>query len=113
MDLCYALTMSICLLFPANAGAQLADASCDDSARMAYMLANALGAERQGSGLRDPDTLLEIWVCYGLSETQTFLAPMEEWNETGFEPIGYGVGFHVSRTRDCAVRWCFETACEL
>lgn len=62
MDLCYALTMSICLLFPANAGAQLADASCDDSARMAHMLANALGAKRQGSGLRDPDTLLEIWV---------------------------------------------------
>tara|TARA_E500000178_G_C16390577_1_gene474261 strand:+ start:319 stop:513 length:195 start_codon:yes stop_codon:yes gene_type:complete len=29
---------------------------------MAHMLTNALGAERQERGLRDPETLLEIWV---------------------------------------------------
>lgn len=58
----YALTLSICFSIPALADAQMTDVSCDDSTRMALMLTNALGAERQGRGLRDPETLLEIWV---------------------------------------------------
>ena len=62
MVLRYALTLSIGFSFPALADAQMTDVSCDDSTRMAHMLTNALGAERQGRGLRDPETLLEIWV---------------------------------------------------
>lgn len=58
----YALTLSICFLIPAPADAQMVDVSCDDSTRMTHMLTNALGAERRGMGLRDPETLLEIWV---------------------------------------------------
>ncbi|MEP0962070.1 MAG: hypothetical protein ABJG75_09725 [Roseobacter sp.] len=38
------------------------DVSCDDSTRMAQILTNSLGAERQGRGLGGPETLLEIWV---------------------------------------------------
>lgn len=62
MKLRHALTFLICTSFPALAGAEMSDVSCDDSTRMAQMLTNALGAERQGRGLRDPETLLEIWV---------------------------------------------------
>lgn len=57
-----ALTLSLCLSFPVLAEAQITDVSCDDSTRMAHMLTNALGAKRQGRGLRDPETLVEIWV---------------------------------------------------
>lgn len=57
-----ALIIFTCFSIPALAGGQMADVRCDDSRRMADMLTNALGAERQGRGLRDPETLLEIWV---------------------------------------------------
>ena len=40
----------------------MADLDCDDSARLAETLTEVLGATRQGIGLRDPDTTLEIWV---------------------------------------------------
>jgi len=40
----------------------MADIDCDDSARLAETLTEVLGATRQGIGLRDPDTTLEIWV---------------------------------------------------
>ncbi|WP_299617792.1 hypothetical protein [uncultured Tateyamaria sp.] len=40
----------------------MSEVSCDDSARMLLMLTEILGAERQGMGLRDPDTVLEVWV---------------------------------------------------
>lgn len=40
----------------------MADVSCDDSARLTHTLTNVLGAERHGMGLRDPETVLEIWI---------------------------------------------------
>ena len=52
-----------CLFLPAVAYAQMSEVSCDDSARMMHTLEHVLGAERQGMGLRDPETLLEIWVA--------------------------------------------------
>lgn len=58
----YALIVSVCMFTPALAEAQMSDVSCDDSTRIAHMLTNVLGAERRGTGLRDPETLLEIWV---------------------------------------------------
>ena len=51
MVLRYALTLSICFSIPAFADAQMTDVSCDDSKRIAHMLTNALGAERQGKSL--------------------------------------------------------------
>ncbi|AEI93686.1 hypothetical protein [Roseobacter litoralis] len=60
MVLHYALALSICFFVPAHA--QMSDVTCDDRTRMAHMLTHDLGAERQGRGLRDPETLLEIWV---------------------------------------------------
>lgn len=65
MVLRYALTLSICFSIPAVGEAQMNDVSCDDSTRMAHMLTHSLGAARQGRGLRDPETLLEIWVTQG------------------------------------------------
>ena len=40
----------------------MADVSCDDSTRMTETLKKVWGAERQGMGLRDPDTIVEVWV---------------------------------------------------
>lgn len=54
------LMASVALPVPSNA--QLSDVQCDDSARLTHTLSNVLGAERQGMGLRDPETLLEIWI---------------------------------------------------
>ncbi len=62
MVLHYALALSICFSVPALAHAQMSDVTCDDRTRLAHMLTHDLGAERQGRGLRDPETLLEIWV---------------------------------------------------
>jgi hypothetical protein len=40
----------------------MSEVVCDDSARMLETLKIARGAERQGMGLRDPETMLEVWV---------------------------------------------------
>lgn len=50
------------MTLPALAQARMSDVSCDDSARMVETLTRVVGAERQGMGLRDPDTMLEVWV---------------------------------------------------
>ena len=57
-----ALFLMLSMALPTIGHAKMADVSCDDSARMASMLTNVLGAELQGMGLRDPETMLEIWV---------------------------------------------------
>lgn len=57
-----ALAVSVCLCGPALANAQMSDIRCDDSTRINRMLTTVLGAERLGMGLRDPETLLEVWV---------------------------------------------------
>lgn len=46
----------------------MSDISCDDSARLLERLEGVMGAERQGMGLRDPDTMLEVWVMPRNSE---------------------------------------------
>ncbi len=58
----YFLILAISAALPTLANAKMADVSCDDSARMTNMLTQVLGAERQGMGLRDPETMLEVWV---------------------------------------------------
>lgn len=50
-----------CLAGPGHA--RMADVSCDDSARLTRTLEEVLGAERQSIGLRDPETVLEVWVA--------------------------------------------------
>lgn len=47
---------------PSLANGGIADVSCDDRARLVKMLEQSLGAERKGMGLRDPETMLEVWV---------------------------------------------------
>lgn len=49
-------------ILPVLAQARMSDVSCDDSARMTQTLQEVMGAERHGMGLRDPETMLEIWV---------------------------------------------------
>ena len=56
------LFLTICVAAPTLASAKMSDVSCDDSARILSMLTEVLGAERQGMGLRDPETMLEVWV---------------------------------------------------
>ena len=54
------VVVSLCA--PTLSQAQFGDLRCDDKSRMQETLENVIGAERQGMGLRDPDTMLEIWV---------------------------------------------------
>jgi hypothetical protein len=56
------LLSCLCLALPALAQARMTDLSCDDSARMTETLQKVIGAERQAMGLRDPETMLEVWV---------------------------------------------------
>ncbi len=56
------LTLATLIALPGTADARLADVRCDDSTRLTQTLTRVLGAERQGGGLRDPDTMLEVWV---------------------------------------------------
>jgi len=59
----YFLPFLACFLtLPSLANAKMPDVSCDDSARMVVTLTEIVGAERQGMGLRDPETMLEVWV---------------------------------------------------
>jgi hypothetical protein len=54
--------LCVYVTLPAIAQAQMTDVSCDDTARMTETLKQVIGAERKGMGLRDPDTMLEVWV---------------------------------------------------
>lgn len=84
------------LLLPAQAHAQMGDVSCDDSARMTATLKNVLGAERQGMGLRDPETMLEVWVARHSGDwmivqnyangTSCIVAMGEHWESSVFGP---------------------------
>lgn len=58
----FVLLVTLSLSVPTLAHAKMSDVSCDDRARMLSMLTDVLGAERQGMGLRDPETMLEVWV---------------------------------------------------
>ena len=49
-------------LLPGLAQAQMSDLRCEDSSRLEQTLTQVLGAERHGMGLRDPNTVLEVWV---------------------------------------------------
>ena len=62
MNLRTIIPVLIALTMPGFGHAALTDVSCDDSARMVATLTEVLGAERQGMGLRDPETTLEVWV---------------------------------------------------
>ena len=58
----FALLLLCALTAPGVSLAQISDVSCDDSGRLAQRLTQVLGADRQATGLRDPETVLEIWV---------------------------------------------------
>lgn len=47
---------------PFGVQASLPDSYCDDSSRITAMLKDRLGAEQRAIGLRDPETMLEVWV---------------------------------------------------
>lgn len=56
----FGLVLAACV--PQIASAQLSDLVCDDTSRLADQLSSVIGATRQGSGLRDPESMLEIWI---------------------------------------------------
>lgn len=84
------------LLMPSQALAEMIDFGCDDSARMTATLKNVLRAERQGMGLRDPETMLEVWVERHSGDwmivqnyangTSCIIAMGEHWESSGFGP---------------------------
>ncbi|MEM9248119.1 MAG: hypothetical protein AAGB05_05395 [Pseudomonadota bacterium] len=84
--------LAVCTLLPTLAQANMADVSCDDSARLLTKLTEVLGAERQGVGLRDPETMLEIWVTRSSGDwiivqnyangTSCIVAMGEHWEAT-------------------------------
>lgn len=53
---------ALLLSVPATSQARIADVSCDDRSRLTETLSGTMGAERRGAGLRDPETMLEVWV---------------------------------------------------
>lgn len=55
--------LMLCAAFFATASyAATSDVSCDDRSRMTDILTRTLQAERYGTGVRDPDTTVEVWV---------------------------------------------------
>lgn len=90
------LTLALALAAPTLSASQMAGFSCDDSARLTSMLSNTLGAERQGVGLRDPETTMEIWVTQANGEwlivqtyangTSCIVAMGEYWENTQSGP---------------------------
>jgi len=75
------LVYLLCLLLtlPTIGQAKLSDLRCDDSARMTQTLSDVIGAHRQGQGLRDRETIIEIWVT---ERTREFLIVQNYSNGT-------------------------------
>lgn len=57
-----AIFLCVSLAIPTYTHARMSDVICDDSTRMIKTLKETRGAKRQGMGLRDPETMLEVWV---------------------------------------------------
>lgn len=91
-----ALLLGLCLTLPTLSLARMTDVSCDDSARMTKTLQEVIGAERRGMGLRDPETMLEVWVTARSGDwlivqnyangTSCIIAMGEHWERTGANP---------------------------
>ena len=91
-----AIVLSFSVSLSAMAHAQMADVKCDDSARLRHSLTQVLGAERQGIGLRDPDTTLEIWVTHASGDwvivqnyangTSCIVAMGAHWEDSAANP---------------------------
>ena len=58
----FMIPLALCFALPAYAQGRMSDLRCDDSQRLTQTLTTVLGAERRAMGLRDPDTMLEVWV---------------------------------------------------
>lgn len=96
MSIRFALILSFCLSMPAFADDRMTDVSCDDSTRLTHMLKTVLRAERLGTGLRDPETLLEVWVTQANGEwmivqnytngTSCIVAMGDYWEGAGAGP---------------------------
>ena len=56
------LALAISAAFPTLGNARIGDVICDSRAQMRTKLTDHWGAEQQGAGLRDPETVLEVWV---------------------------------------------------
>ena len=91
-----ALLFAFTTTLPTLSAARMSDVSCDDSSRMTHTLTTVIGAERQGMGLRDPETMLEVWVTRGNGEwlivqnyangTSCIIAMGEHWENSLMGP---------------------------
>lgn len=90
------LLFGVCLTLPTLGMARMPDVSCDDSSRMTKTLKEVMGAERQGMGLRDPETMLEVWVTARSGDwlivqnyangTSCIIAMGEHWERSSANP---------------------------
>lgn len=93
---CLSFAFLLGATLPAAVQAQMADVSCDDSARLSHRLTQVMGAERQGMGLRDPETMLEVWVTRRNGDwmivqnyangTSCIIAMGDHWESVADEP---------------------------
>lgn len=84
------------LALPIPAQAQMSDLTCDDSTRMNERLVDVFGATRQSTELRDPETILEVWVLPRNSEwlivqnysngTSCIVAMGDHWEDVNAGP---------------------------
>lgn len=96
MSMRFLTAITLCCVLPTVIHARMSDVSCDDRARMMITLTEVLGAERQGMGLRDPETMLEVWVTRRNGDwmivqnysngTSCIVAIGEHWEETQIGP---------------------------
>ena len=56
------LLTAFALVVPAIAQAQFTDLVCDDTMRLREQLRTIVGATPQAHGLRDPETMIEVWI---------------------------------------------------
>ena len=92
----FMIPLALSIALPSAAQAKMADVSCDDSSRLLTTLTTVLGAERQGMGLRDPDTMLEVWVSRASGDwiivqnyangTSCIVAMGEHWEDSTAGP---------------------------
>ncbi len=91
-----AIAMGLCSALPQLAQAQLSDLICDDTSRLQQQLETVVGAKQQARGMRDPESLIEVWIVPGSGDwtivqnyangTSCILAIGEFWEAVEAEP---------------------------
>ncbi len=90
------IAIGLCATLPHVAFAQFTDLVCDDTSRLQQQLQTVVGAQQQARGMRDPESLIEIWIVPSSGDwtivqnyangTSCILAIGEFWEAVEAEP---------------------------